>query len=411
MEKEAPLNQFTTVEQSLEQQGEELWQQYTSLTSSDNPNATDQVSTDFWQQYFQLIQQAQQYRLVKNTDKALALANETFLSNEQQFKSVPIPQGQFFYKAKGIHPKMQRYLGMMGIWGASILVMAAELISPSWIPVIFIADLFIWVYLAVKMVTILIEKGTVSMIVGASYIRDKASGLVIGFKDIQVVKETRKGLLIKVNHITGEKRRKLLIPKNIEEYNNLSYFIKQIAAVNEQQPNIYPSLPAIKDHHWASPTVEFTHNQRLIVSQQGWQGIDTLPLGLTNTIIVVGCGIIAGVSIWSIVGGLGAAYTLRLLQGKKRFHLKQIQVTQEHLLYTFSYNGKLRTIHIPLKDIYGLRVGRRGIKILNAKGKAYWQTLEYPHKKYMPILPKNMSELPRLQIFLEEVVAHNKGLG
>lgn len=410
MEEETPLNQLTTVEQLLEQEREELWQQYALLTSNDDPNTTDQAMADFWQQYFHLIDQAQQHRLVKKTNQALVLTNDTFLSNEQQFKSVPIPQGQFFYKAKGIHPKMQRYLGVMGIWGVSILVMAAELISPSWIPVVFIADLFIWVYLAVKMVTILIEKGTVSMIVGASYIRDKASGLVIGFKDIQVVKETRKGLLIKVNHITG-KRRKLLIPKNIEEYNNLSYFIKQIAAVNEQQPNIYPSLPAIKDHHWASPTVEFTHNQRVIVSQQGWQGIDTLPLGLTNTIIVVGCGIIAGVSIWSIAGGLGAAYTLRLLRGKKRFHLKQIQVTQEHLFYAFSYNGKPYTIHIPLKDIYGLRVGRRGIKILNAKGKAYWQTLEYPHKKYMPILPKKMPELPRLQVFLEDVIAHNKGLG
>lgn len=409
------LNQLTTFEQQLEQKGEELWQAYPLRNEDELVEVTDQMTVDFWQQYTRLIDEAQQHQLIKNTDKALVLAEDTFLSNQQQFKSVVIPLGKYFYKRIGMQAKMKRYLGLAGAWVLNFMGLGAGLVPPGFQGWVLLFQIGFGAYITVKLVNTLTDKTTTNIHIEPSYIRDKTNQLMLAFKDIHFTEETDKGLLVSSHRMVGKKQVKLLIPKTTEEYNNLSHFIKQIVAINEQQPNVYPNLPAVKDHHWASPVVEFTHNRFFVVPKQGMKSITTMPLDWTGAMLGIG-GASAfaisffGIPMFGLLGALGAFYVVDLFREKKRFCIQNIQITQEHLQYTFSYNHKTRTLHIPLKEIYGLHIGRRGIKVLNARGDSYWQSLEYPHKKYEPIIPKKMPELLRLQVFLEEVVAHNRGL-
>ncbi|EAY31386.1 hypothetical protein [Microscilla marina] len=413
---EASLNQLSAIESNLTQKGDELWQQY-PVANDDLDAESSSETPHFWKHYDRLIDEARQRQLTKSVDKALALAEDVFLSNQQQFKSVPIPLGKYFYKPQGLHPKAKFYVGLGGVWIVNFFALGSGLIPTGVQGWLTLFQLGFGVYIIMKLVNLFAGKTTNDIAIESSYIRDKAHQLMLALKDITAIEETSRGLLVKSTHSAGNQQGQLLVPKNTEEYGNIVQFVKQVVAVNEHQPNIYPDLPSIKAHHWANPIAEIKHERRFIVPKTGMKGIGAMPLEWTGAMVgVIGASVGAisffGIPMFGMAGILGMIYSLDLFfKNKQRFALHHIHITQEHLVYTFSYNHRLRNIHIPLKEIYGLKRTRRGIKILNQQGKPYWTTLEYPHKKYEPIIPKKNPQALHIQVFLEEVVAHNRGLG
>lgn len=408
----------------LGQKGNRLWQNYPkgarSVRAGDvklegaanEALEKDEETTLFWANYTELIEEAKKQRQIKTLDKALALAGDAFLSNHQQFKSVPIPLGKYFYPQNGWNPKAKLYLGLGAGWLFNFVLLGAGAIKGEFAGLLAFFQLGFGVYIVMRLVNLFANKVTQDIAIESNYIIDKARKIILAFKDISLTEETDKGLLIKNARFPNQKEFQLLIPNTTEEYVNIRRFMKQVEAVNQQQPNIYPSLKAVRNNYWQPPLTSFKISKRLVIYKAGVKGIGSMPtdwIALLGGIVTLSVFSFSGLHLplLGFAGMIGGIYSLEIFKHSKRFVLKALHISDTHIKYVFHYNHTPYQINLPFDQIYGLKMGRRGLKILNKEGKSYWQTTKYPHKKYQPIIPKNMKGVQQLRIFLEEIVGYN----
>lgn len=134
------IKPITSDEDNLEQKSNQLWQDYSTQSpspetdlSEDLPESVRQGTQlvplegpqdeEFWANYAQLLDEAKQQQQVNSIDRALTLMEDVFLSNQQQFKSVPIPIGKYFYPQKGWNTNSKWHAILGGAWLSNFLLL------------------------------------------------------------------------------------------------------------------------------------------------------------------------------------------------------------------------------------------------------------------------------------------------
>lgn len=418
-------------ENNLEQKSNQLWQDYSTQQPSLETDLPEDLpesvypqlvplegpqDEEFWANYAQLMDEAKQQQQVNSIDRALTLMEDVFLSNQQQFKSVPIPIGKYFYPQKGWNSSSRWHVILGGAWLSNFLLLGSGLVGGEFIGLLTFFQLSFGVYIITKLVNMLTNKTTQDIVIESNYVSDNVRKLVLAFKDINLLEETEKGLLVKNAHHPHSKKHQLLIPNTTEEYVNIKRFLKQVEAINLHQPNIYTDVAAVRKSYWHNQAlVSFGKPKRILVHKISTKGIQNLPtewaaiLGGITTFTMASF-FVLGLSLFGFLGIVAGVYALDIFKHKKRFSFNALHVAEDYIQYVFNYNHKTHIIKIPLGEIYGVKKGLRGLKILDIKGKSFWQTDTHPYKKYQPIIPKKMHGIKRLKIFLEEVAEHNRSL-
>ena len=367
LDMEGPTNHLNSNEER-EAKGNRLWQNFADQHHEpetqpifDDTAALAQYEgapqanfEEFWAKYDEVLESARQKQSQNSVDQALTLMDDVFLTNQQQFKAVTIPVGKYVYNDE---------------YGYNHFI-----------------------------------------IVESKYIASKHKKLA--FKDINHIEETKKGLI--VQDIRKQSRQHtLLVPNNLDEYVNVKRFLKQVESVNQQQANFYPNINALRKGYWHDqPLVSFGKPKRILIQKKSVQGLGNTPtdwaalLGGIGTLSIASFSVL-GLPFVGFLGIVGAAHAIDTYKHKKRFSFNALHVADEYIQYVFNYNHKTHIIKIPLDDIYGVRNTKRGLKILDIRGKSFWKTDAPPHKKFQPIIPKKMHGIDTLKIFLEEVAEHN----
>lgn len=310
---------------------------------------------EFWAKYDEVLESARQKQSQNSMDQALTLMDGVFLTNEQQFKSVTIPVGKYTYHDE---------------YGYNHFI-----------------------------------------IIESKYLASKHKKLA--FKDINHVEETKKGLLIQDIRKQSSKQHTILIPHKTEEYVDLKRFLKQVEAVNLQQANVYPNITSLRKGYWHDqPLISFGKPKRILIQKKSVQGLGNIPTDWATLFGGIGTLSIASFSVLGLpfvgfLGIVGAAHAIDTYKHKKRFSFNALHVAEQYIQYVFNYNHKTHIIKIPLDEIYGVKNTFRGLKILDMNKRSFWKTDAPPHKKFQPIIPKNMHGIDTLKIFLEEVAEHN----
>ena len=409
-----------------EEKVNQLWQNFTdahgeSVAKSVTENTAvgqweGANQEDFWAKYTEVLAEAKKKQEANSLDKALTLMDDVFLSNLQQFKSVTIPIGKYFYTKKGLTRKAKHFAKLGAGWGAHLLLMLSGFYPEELYPMLFMAQVGTGIYTFSNLYKHLTQRDDQDIAIESSYIVDKPNKQLLAFKDINHIEETDKGLLVQDIRKQNNRRYQLLIPHNAEEYVNIKRFLKQVEAVNLQQANVYPNIPALRKGYWHDQAlVSFGKPKRFLIQKKSIKGIGNIPtdwaaiFGGIATVSIASFSTL-GLPFVGFLGIVGAAHALDTFKHKKRFSFNALHIADEYIQYVFNYNHKTHIIKIPLDEVYGVKKTYRGFKILDIKGGSYWKTDAPPHKKFQPIIPKKMHGVETIKIFLEEVATHNQSL-
>ncbi|HAS42198.1 MAG TPA: hypothetical protein DCS93_17105 [Microscillaceae bacterium] len=348
---------YTTPGQTLLEKGDQLWQKYLISNQAESPESQfDQE--DFWNDYQHILQIVKQQQQNYQHKQALVRNEKRFLTNETQYKSLPIPVGKYFYK--DLRMSLQGYglAGLIIVWFFT-WVWVFEFTGTYFIRFLNPLQIGFFFFIILKIVNLFRRNSKTTLTITSKYLYDQARNKVVAFKDILTVRKTWFGLKLILPLGKLKRPRSLTIPKKAEEYQNLQHFFEQAAQANTQSSSTYSDLSSLFKSYWPEEDIVTFAPQKK--------------------------------KRWTF----------------KKNKLIQLSITPQSLLFVMSTRRLEHTIDVPLHEIYHLRKSRRHLKILDKNKNSKWPTTDVHFANFRLILEQNLRDFHKIRIFLEEVVIFN----